>query len=96
MFSLDAALPFSQMLEPQPLGMNNVMFCFISLGFGICLSFIKVMMEFIKKRSQKQMPAEMEEGDKRAGMITINEEREREEEGSGNRLRTRERVTYIE
>ena len=34
------------MAEPMPLGSRNVMFCFISIGFGICLSLIFVMVEF--------------------------------------------------
>ena len=68
-----------EMTEAQPLGVNNVMFCFTTLGFGICLSLIKVMMEFmIKKISKEQVPAKTHErgddGD-RAGMVTIREER---------------------
>ena len=42
-----------EMMEPLPLGLNNVMFCFISLGFGISLSLILVMMEFIRKKALK-------------------------------------------
>ena len=82
------------MMEAQPLGFNNVVFCFISIGFGICLSIITVMIEFIKKKLQKQMPGKVDEGTKRSGIGTIREERE--QEGSGNRQKTRERVTYIE
>ena len=40
--------------EPQPLGVNNVMFCFISLGFGLCLSITLVMIEFLTKKLNKQ------------------------------------------
>ena len=51
-----------EMDEPQPLGFNNVMFCFISLGFGICISVIKVMMEVTtKKFSEKQAVAKTNE-----------------------------------
>ena len=51
-----------EMAEPQPLGYNNVMFCFISLGFGIFLSILKVMMEFILWRiSKKQSVARTNE-----------------------------------
>ena len=39
-----------EMLEVQSLGWNNVIFCFIILGFGISLSIIQVMMEFIRKK----------------------------------------------
>ena len=38
------------MIEPQPLGSNNVMFCFICLGLGICLSLISVMIVFLKMK----------------------------------------------
>ena len=44
-----------EMKEPQPLGLNNVMFCFICLGIGICVSIINVMIELlIRKTSKKQ------------------------------------------
>ena len=50
------------MKEPQPLGLNNVMFCFISLGIGICVSIINVMIELmIRKTSKKQVVAETNE-----------------------------------
>ena len=39
-----------EMVEPQPLGFNNVMFCFICLAIGICLSIIKVIMELITSK----------------------------------------------
>ena len=42
------------MSEPQPLGLNNVMFCFISLGFGIALSIIKVMMEYVTENIREK------------------------------------------
>lgn len=45
-----------EMMEPQPLGLNNVMFCFISFGIGICVSIINVMIELIRgKKSKKQV-----------------------------------------
>ena len=51
-----------EMTEAQPLRLNNVMFCFTCLGFGICISLIKVMMEFtIKKISKDQKPAKNNE-----------------------------------
>ena len=40
-----------EMMEPQPLGLNNVMFCFISLGIGICVSIINVMIELIIRKT---------------------------------------------
>ena len=64
------------MPEPQPFGLNNVMFCFTCLGFGICLSLIKVMMEFIiKKISKEQIPAKSNERGDRGRIATITEER---------------------
>ena len=39
-----------EMVEPQPLGFNNVMFCFIMLALGICLSIVIVMMELINSK----------------------------------------------
>ena len=38
-----------EMVEPDPLGFNSVMFVFISLGTGMCLSIPMVMAEFMKK-----------------------------------------------
>ena len=47
-----------EMIEAQPLGLHNVMFCFTCIGFGICLSIIKAMMEFMIKRiSKEHIPA---------------------------------------
>ena len=43
-----------EMPEPQPLGFNNVIFCFMLLGFGICISLIMVMMEVIKEKILKE------------------------------------------
>ena len=44
-----------EMIPPQPLGINNVMFCFILLGFGICLSLLSTAVEFIMpKQSWEQ------------------------------------------
>ena len=36
-----------EMMEAQSLGLNNVLFCFTSLGLGICVSHIIVMLEFM-------------------------------------------------
>ena len=36
-----------QLPEPQPLEWSNVMFCFICLGLGVCLSLIIAMMELM-------------------------------------------------
>ena len=49
-----------EMAEPQPLGWNNVMFCFYCLGFGICLSLMTFIMESIKK---KMLAKSIERGD---------------------------------
>ena len=58
-----------EMVEPQPLASNNVMFCFISLGFGICLSLISVMIEFLKMKICKQLILGKTNGQEdRAGM----------------------------
>ena len=65
-----------EMIEAQPLGLNNVMFCFTCLGFGICLSLIKVIMEFIiKKISKQKILAKTNERGDRARIATITEER---------------------
>ena len=50
-----------EMLEPQPLGLNNVMFCFIILGFGICLSVFKVIMDLITKKIKDHIVAKSKE-----------------------------------
>ena len=39
-----------EMIEAQPLALNNVMFCFIILGIGICLSVFQIFMELITKK----------------------------------------------
>ena len=39
-----------EMPEPQPLGPNNVMFCFLCPAFIICASLILVMVEFLRKK----------------------------------------------
>ena len=63
------------MTEPQPLGLNNVVFCFTCLGFAICFSLIKVMLEFmIKKMSKKRIPAKTNERGERARVATIIED----------------------
>ena len=71
-----------EMVEPQPLGPNNVMFCFIALGLGICLSLISAMIELLKMKICKQHPRE-----DRAGMAINSEEKsERDQKGKvGNR-----------
>ena len=38
------------MMEPQPLGISNVLFCFLFLGFGILLSIIFSTIELIKNK----------------------------------------------
>ena len=43
-----------EMMEPQPLGLNNVMFCFILLGIGICVSIINVMIELMIRKTSKK------------------------------------------
>ena len=43
-----------EMVEPQPLGPNNVMFVFIMLAFGICVSITSVLMELAMKKLTKQ------------------------------------------
>ena len=64
-----------EMSEPQPLASKNVMFCFISLGVGICLSLIIAMMELIRKKiSKKQIPANTNVREDRAGMATVSED----------------------
>ena len=60
-----------EMVEPQPLGFNNVMFCFIFLTIGIGLSITKALMEFIMMKLSKQQ--------KWATSTGIREERERED-----------------
>ena len=46
-----------EMVKPKPLGFNNVMFCFICLGFGMFLSLLQVLLEVItKKFSGEQDP----------------------------------------
>ena len=78
-----------EMIEAQPLGLNNVMFCFICLGFGICLSLIQVMMEVMSKKiSKKQILQKANERGGRARMFTIGEERiqgDREGRGGADR-----------
>ena len=39
-----------EMMEPQPLGFNNVLFCFIFLGFGVLLSIVCATIELIKNK----------------------------------------------
>ena len=45
-------------LEAQPLGWNNIIFCFVILGLGISLSISQVAMEFLRSKwcSQKKEP----------------------------------------
>lgn len=44
-----------EMIEPQPLRLNNVMFCFFCIGFGVFLSVTIVITELIKKVITKFM-----------------------------------------
>ena len=39
-----------EMMEPPPLGFNNVMFSFIFLAIGICLSTVLTITELIKSK----------------------------------------------
>ena len=39
-----------EMMEPQPLGFSNVLFCFIFLGFGILLSIVCATIELIMNK----------------------------------------------
>ena len=68
------------MPEPQPLEITNVMFCFICLAFGICLSFIQVMIEFLRKKLTKQQ-SWAKDG---TNIRDDNMKRERKERGKGN------------
>ena len=43
-----------QMPEPQPLVWSNVMFCFICLGLGVCLSLIIAMMELMTNAAMEK------------------------------------------
>ena len=43
-----------QMPEPLPLEWSNVMFCFICLGLGLCLSLIIAMMELMTKSAMEK------------------------------------------
>ena len=45
-----------EMIEPQPLGLNNVMFCFSFVALGICFSFIIVIMEIIMLKWKRERP----------------------------------------
>ena len=77
-----------EMIEAQPLGINNVMFCFICLGFGIGLSLIQVMMELMgQKISKKQIIAKANGRGGGAKMSTIGEERiQRDRERRGGTM----------
>ena len=82
-----------EMIEAQPLGLNNVMFCFTCLGFGICLSLIKFMIEFLRKKQTKQ-PRWAKDG---TSIIREDKmKRERKERGKGNGGVEGESVTKIE
>ena len=43
-----------EMMEPQPLGFNNVMFCFIFLALAICLSITLATIERIRTKLKRQ------------------------------------------
>ena len=47
------------MIEPQPLDINHVMFCFILLALGICLSTVLAIAELIKSKLLRQKPLTM-------------------------------------
>ena len=53
-YKLDPNENFDKMMEPQPLGLNNVMFCLITLGIGICVSIINVVIELILRKIFKK------------------------------------------
>ena len=82
-----------EMVEPQPLGSNNVMFCFISLGFGICLSLISVMIEFLKRKICKQpiLAKTNEQGDRAGISINSEEKMKRDQEGKGGNRQDRKK-----
>ena len=77
------------MPEPQPFGLNNVMFCLTILGVGICLSLIKFVMELMIKKISKRLhlPAKKIERRDEARMAwQKNEQRiERDREGRGSK-----------
>ena len=66
-----------EMVEPQPLGFNNVMFCFMCLAAGTVLSIAQAILEFIMTKCSNQK--------KGATSTGIREEREKE----GRRVRGR-------
>ena len=61
-----------EMVEPLPLGFNNVMFLFICLATGVCLSIIMVLLE-LTLITVKKLPKHR----KWAASTRIREERER-------------------
>ena len=63
-----------EMPEPQPLGFNNVMFCFMLLGFAICISLIMVMMEVITKKILKEQRVMKEKGERERTATMIEEQ----------------------
>ena len=48
-----------EMIEPQPLGYDNVMFCFACLAVGIILSVIECLLELIVAKVSKEMEKKM-------------------------------------
>ena len=66
-----------EMVEPQPLGLKNVMFCFICLALGISLAVTIAVLEFLRKKMWKKQ--------EQATSTGIQEERESE----GQRVRNR-------
>ena len=43
-----------EMMEPQPLGFNNVMFCFILMVLGISLAIIRATFELIMTKVTRE------------------------------------------
>ena len=62
-----------EIISPQPLGINNVMFCFILLGFGICLSLLSTTVEFITRRHIMREPSDVQKQGNRSILWEIKE-----------------------
>ena len=70
-----------EMVEPEPLGFNNVVFCFSCLAVGICLAITKAIFEFAMNKCKEQT----EKGKWAISNSILRVEMEREEEGAGGR-----------
>ena len=65
-----------EMVEPQPLGFNNLMFCFIFLAIAVCLSIVVAILELLLNKCARielwaSRKEDQEKGKKR-DMATIN------------------------